>query len=56
MKHVTITVEFNISEKDYSSEDFQELKSYIDSGEFEKELIENNKFDPKDLKAELKTR
>ena len=43
MKAITLTMTFNISEKDYKSEEFQEVINNITDGIMQKEVEEESK-------------
>ena len=43
MKHVTVTIEFNLEEESLLNEECKEFISEVESGKFEKLLFDKNK-------------
>lgn len=55
MKSVQITIKFNISEKNYHSNEFQKGLYGIRSGEYKKKFIDSGIYGMRNAKITLKT-
>ena len=53
MKHITLTMTFNISEEDFKDKEFQYFKNAILNGVLQREIASENKFRMSQVKISL---